>query len=146
MYAPEIRLRQGQFWWVEDGAIDFPESPHRDLHTSRWDFSIVRRSGGQTPRHNDFVDDLDEHDRDDNEELQRRDRESDDEYGHNDRKEDRQEKSSENPSHHSNGTRPVGWGPAIAAHTTATTLITAKTIVRCPRGGALSDGHAPPRS
>ena len=36
-------------------------------------------------------------------------------------------------------------GPAIAAHSTATTIITAKTIVRCPRG-ALSGGHAPPRS
>lgn len=35
MYAPGIRLRQGQFWWVEDNAIDFPENPQRDPHPTR---------------------------------------------------------------------------------------------------------------
>ena len=70
--------------------------------------AFVPRSGGQTRRHNDFVDDLDERDRDDDEELQRRDRESDDEYGHNDGKDDRQEHSTRGASPSSNRTRPNG--------------------------------------
>lgn len=61
--------------------------------------SIVRRSRWQTPRHNDFVDDLDEHDREDNEEPQRRDRESDDEYGQNDGKDDRRCDDDHKPAH-----------------------------------------------
>jgi hypothetical protein len=35
MHLPGIPLRQGQFWWVEDGAIDFPENPERDPHPTR---------------------------------------------------------------------------------------------------------------
>jgi mRNA-degrading endonuclease toxin of MazEF toxin-antitoxin module len=35
VYVPGIPLRQGQFWWVEDDAIDFPENPERDPHSSR---------------------------------------------------------------------------------------------------------------
>lgn len=28
-------LRQGQFWWVKDNVVVFPEEPDREPHTSR---------------------------------------------------------------------------------------------------------------